>query len=609
MKRTRSFMEGQESAGAAAGAGAGAGTASLSTGALPSYQQTGGGVCAPALDLMSLSQSPLSLSKMEAAHRSHITEQVKDAPDVGTASSRGTWPADQIVEHEGKPNRRARDMSISGTKSIKEENGGLPEQTVVHRVGSSDPLTLKDIACGPVDVIAERMHAQPDEVSEELKAELREILNGNGGLPQRQEFALLQALVLNRRDLFPDSLGHANRNQLQILVALKTGIPAFLHPDISATQSILIEVFFHKRCRNMACQSQLPGDECACEVCSTNSAFCNVCMCTICSKFDFDVNTCRWIGCDVCSHWTHTDCAIRVGQIAMGVSLKGSGGSPDMLFNCRACKHTSELIGWVKDVFNNCAADWPVEDIVKEFDSVHRIFIRSEDIKGKRLFRKSEELLERLKNGADGRVVCGEMQRFFQELEAEDMEEFKGEDGKMIEPQEACNRIAEVVQEAVAKMETVAQEKARALKRARLALETSEKELEEKKRELQSLQIERQRKRQEIEELETIVKLKLAESEMFQKRADDARGEAEKLQRLVVDKSEKAEEEYTARYLQLRLNEVEVERRALFEKIQLQDHSRPQQQMAMMGKIQDLLKQVYSQKESSDLKETSASRL
>ncbi|MCO5583120.1 hypothetical protein L7F22_037028 [Adiantum nelumboides] len=598
MKRTRSFMEGDENAGA--------GPTSLSTGALPSYQQSGGGRGA-ALSLMSLSQLPRSLSNRDNALLG--VEHAKDSSDA-TASSRGVWNTEQLAEHEGKQNRHARDDPTGvDVNNVKEENGSLPEQTVIHRVGSSDKLTLKDIACGLIDVIAERMHAQPDEVSEELKAELREILNGTGGLPQREEFVLLQSYILNRRDVFPESLVQANRNQLQIMVALKTGIPVFLLPNISVTQSILIEVFFHKRCRNMACQSQLPGDECTCEVCCTKSGFCNVCMCTICSKFDFDVNTCRWIGCDVCSHWTHTDCAIRVGQVTMGVSPKGSGGSQGMLFNCRACKNTSELLGWVKDVFNNCAADWEVGEIAKEVDCVHRIFLRSEDVKGKRLLRKSEELLERLKNGVDGRIVCGEMQRFFQELEAEDLEEGKGEDVKMIEPHDACNRIAEVVQEAVVKMETVAQEKSRALKRARLALETSTKELDEKKRELQGLQLERQRKKQEIEELETIVKLKLAESEMFQSRADEARSEAEKLQRIVVDKSEKAEEEYTARYLQLRLNEVEVQRRALFEKIQNQDHSRPQQSSLQMAKIQDLLKRVYSQKEFSDLKETSGSGL
>ena len=198
------------------------------------------------------------------------------------------------------------------------------------------------------------------------------------------------------------------------------------------------------------------------------------------------------------------------------------------------------------------------------------------------------------------------------ELEGEDVEQYKDENAKMVEPQEACNRIADVVQEAVAKMEIVAQEKSRALKRARTALETCDKELEEKKRELQDMQLERQKKKQEIEELETIVKLRLAESEMFQMRADDARQAAENLQRLVADRSEKAEEEYTVRYLQIRLNEVEAERQALFEKIQHQEQlSRSSSQLntsqvAMRGKIDDFLKRVsHNLKDAGDPKDAS----
>ncbi|KAH7365090.1 hypothetical protein KP509_18G008400 [Ceratopteris richardii] len=581
MKRTKSFVEQQESA------AAGAGAASLSTGALPSFQQSGGGRASTPLDLMNLSQRPLTLSSRDNVHR-------KDPADAANPISREARISEQLSEQEGKQRRHGHDVNGCEVSNIKEEKVSLSEQTVIHCVGSPDKLTLKEIACGPTDVITERMLAQPHEVSEELKSELREILNGAGGITQREEFINLQSNLVNRRDLSPETLAKADRNQLQILVALKTGIQAFLLPNISVTQSILIEVFFHKRCRNMACQNQLPGDDCTCEVCSTRSGFCNACMCTICSKFDFDVNTCRWIGCDGCSHWTHTDCAIRVGQVTMGVSSKGPGSSPGMVFNCRACKQTSELLGWVKDVFNDCAAYWEAGAIMKEVDCVHRIFLGSEDAKGKKLLRKSEELLEKLKNGVDGRIICGEMQRFFQDLEAEDLQECKGEDVRIVEPQDACSRIAEVVQEALAKMEKVATERARALKRARAALETSSKELEDKKRELQGLQLERQRKKQEIEELEIIVKLKLDESEMFQARADEARSDAEKLQRLVVDKSEKAEKEYTDRYLQLRLKEAEAQHRALFEKI---------------PKIQELLKRASSQKEFSDMKETSGSGL
>eukprot|EP01018_Ginkgo_biloba_P003783 Gb_08662 [translate_table: standard] len=545
-------------------------------------------------------QTSLSLASSDAcgsgdlrapiSHADHVRESPSES-----ASSRETWPTEQtrgdvVAEHS----RRKKEME---REKETEDESERPEQTVVHRVANSDRILLRDVAGERLDVIAERMREQPEEFLEELKTELRVILEGTGGVQHREEFAFLQKLVQNRTDLTPESMVRAHRTQLEILVAIKTGIQAFLHPDISVTQLVLIEIFAHKRCRNIACQNQLPADDCNCEICSTKSGFCNLCMCVICSKFDFDVNTCRWVGCDTCSHWTHTDCAIRIGQISMGPSLKSGAGSSEMLFRCRACKRTSELLGWVRDVFQHCAPGWDREALMKEFDCVRRIFHGSEDSKGKKLFRKSEELLDSLKNGANEAAVCKVMQRFFQDLETEDAKNAEGEEGRMIAPQEACNRIAEVVQEAVRKMEAVAEEKARVFKKARLALDMCDRELEDKSRELAELQFERQRKKQQIEELEAIVRLKQAEADMFQLKADEARREAERLQSIALAKSEKAEEEYASRYLKLRLNEAEAERRYLFEKIQLQEHSRLQpdpSQMLMLCKIQDLLKTVYN---------------
>jgi len=62
------------------------------------------------------------------------------------------------------------------------------------------------------------------------------------------------------------------------------------------------------------------------------------------------------------------------------------------------------------------------------------------------------------------------------------------------------------------------------------------------------VQFDKQRKKQQIEELESIVKLKRAEAEMFQFKSDEARREAEGLQRIVSAKSEKVEEEYKSRF-------------------------------------------------------------
>lgn len=184
--------------------------------------------------------------------------------------------------------------------------------------------------------------------------------------------------------------------------------------------------------------------------------------------------------------------------------------------------------------------------------------------------------------------------------------------GRLITPQEACNRIAEVVQEAARKMEIVADEKMRMLKKARLAVEACEHELEEKARQAQELKAERLRKKQQVEELESMVRLKQAEAEMFQLKANEARQEAEQLQRIALAKSEKAEQDYASMYLKRRLEEAEAEKQYIFEKIKLQESRPPPppqasssaasagdpSQMMMLSKIQDLLKNVRSMSSS-----------
>jgi hypothetical protein len=127
-------------------------------------------------------------------------------------------------------------------------------------------------------------------------------------------------------------------------------------------------------------------------------------MCVICNKFDFEVNTCRWVGCDFCSHWTHTDCAIRDGQIGTGQSIKSGTGHAEMLFRCQACQKTSELFGWVKDVFQQCAPGWDRDALLRELEFVCKIFRLSEDPKGRNLFRKCVNLIERLRNSSPDSV-------------------------------------------------------------------------------------------------------------------------------------------------------------------------------------------------------------
>ncbi|XP_010270192.1 PREDICTED: OBERON-like protein [Nelumbo nucifera] len=542
-------------------------------------------------------QTSLSLASSEAGgspdpqEPGSNSEQVRESPSE-SASSHETWPTGDAV--------------LMGKKLEKEKEGenDCPEQSVIRRVSSSDKLSLRDVARERVEIISERMHSLPDELLEELKSELRVILEGTGGSQHRDEFLILQKLVQARPDLTAKTLIRAHRVQLEILVAINTGIQAFLHPNISLSQTSLIEIFVYKRCRNIACQNQLPADDCTCDICTNRNGFCNLCMCVICNKFDFEVNTCRWIGCDLCSHWTHTDCAIRDGQIGMGPCVKNGAGATEMLFRCRACNRTSELLGWVKDVFQHCAPCWDREALMRELDFASRIFRGSEDSRGRKLFWKCEDLIEKIKGGLPESTACKLMLHFFQELEVDLGKNPETEEGgRLIAPQEACNRITEVVQEAIRKMEMVAEEKMRMFKKARLALEACDRELEDKAREVEELNLERQRKKQQIDELESIVRLKQAEADMFQLKANEARREGERLQRIALAKSEKAEEDYASRYLKLRLNEAEAEKQYLFEKMKLQESSRVSQssgrsgdpsQMLMLCKIQDLLKNVYN---------------
>ncbi|KAJ6338704.1 hypothetical protein OIU76_008211 [Salix suchowensis] len=162
----------------------------------------------------------------------------------------------------------------------------------------------------------------------------------------------------------------------------------------------------------------------------------------------------------------------------------------------------------------------------------------------------------------------------FEELEADSPKSLEnGDGGRLIAPQEACNRIAEVVKEAIRKMEMVADEKMRMFKKARMALEACDRELGEKAKEVAELKLDRHKKKLQIEELEKIVRLKQAEADMFQLKANEAKREAERLQRIALAKTEKTEEEYASSYLKLRLSEAEAEKQYLFEKIKLQESS------------------------------------
>lgn len=484
----------------------------------------------------------------------------------------GSPSSDSATESDGTMDTWPTRDALTKKKFDREgENECGTELSVTRCISTSDKVTLGDIARGSVDVITERMNRLPYKYLEELKLQLRVILEGNGGARQREEFLTLQKHVQVRDDLSSEILFSAHQVQLVILVAIRTGIQAFLHPNISLSQSSLIDIFLYRRCRNIACQGQLPGYDCKCDVCVTKKGFCNICMCVICSKFDFDVNTCQWIGCDSCSHWTHTDCALRDGCINMdGPKAASIGGKAEMVFWCEACGKSCELLGWVKDVFLSCAPSWDREVLLRELSCVCRIFRASEDPEGRKLFWKCEDLIQKITSGFSEKTACKAILMFFQEPELEfSMASVKEEGGRLLVPQEACSRLAEVVREASKKMEMVAEQKMRLCKKARLAFEASDRELANKVREVEELEVKKQKEKQQINELDSVVRLKQAEANMFQLKADEARREAERIQRISLEKSGKSEDYSMSTYLKLRLDEAEAERQYMLSKLKL----------------------------------------
>nr|GEW28189.1 hypothetical protein [Tanacetum cinerariifolium] len=64
-----------------------------------------------------------------------------------------------------------------------------------------------------------------------------------------------------------------------------------------------------------------------------------------------------------------------------------------------------------------------------------------------------------------------------------------------------------------------------------------------------------------FDELDDVIKIKLAEAQLFQTRADDARKETEGLNHIVQAKSKKIDDEFTSRVMKLHLSEEDEMRR------------------------------------------------
>jgi hypothetical protein len=270
---------------------------------------------------------------------------------------------------------------------------------------------LREIVSDSVPAMAQVLQDLPSETLEVLREAVRSMVDAP---EKRDELASLQRKLERRSDLTAEVLGRANKTQLEVMMAIKTGMAVFVTGKGRVPGSELAEMLLMTRCRNVNCKSVLPVDDCECKICSTNKGFCSACMCPVCHKFDCAANTCSWVGCDVCGHWCHAACALERSLIRPGPTLKGAVGTTEMQFQCVGCNHACELFGFVKEVFNCCAENWNTETLLKELDYVRKIFAASEDFEGKGLHAKAEEVLNMLaKKMASPLEATNSMLQFF----------------------------------------------------------------------------------------------------------------------------------------------------------------------------------------------------
>ncbi|KAH7862678.1 hypothetical protein Vadar_008021 [Vaccinium darrowii] len=511
----------------------------------------------------------------------------------------GKTPSNSVGSHENgseysRDKRRAMRERDSGT-FYRGSNQNVKEKILVGGAEFVEPI-ITMIVSEPVPLMAKKCSEMTGQVIACLKDSVRDIILNAG---KRWQLSAFQKALQNRSDITLDMLLKAHRVQLEILVALRTGLQEFLpRDDISISD--LAEIFLNLRCRNLTCRNILPVDECDCKVCMKKNGFCSSCMCLVCSKFDMASNTCSWVGCDVCLHWCHADCALRESYIRNGRSASGPHGSTEMQFHCVACDHPSEMFGFVKEVFQSFAKEWTVETLSKELEYMRRIFSTSEDMRGKRLHNLAVLMLSRLANKSDLREVQHQIMGFLTES---DSLKSGGNtpvlSGKEVSKknQEGSNGIAGSSQEAIW-FKQLYSEKAPKLERASSLLPTFSSD-QENKHTSDSDSRRSVPKGPVFDELESIVRIKHAEAGMFQTRADDARREAEGLKRIAIAKNEKIEDEYTSRIAKLRLSEAEEMRKQKVEELQVLERAHREyysMKTRMEADIKDLLSKMEATK-------------
>ncbi|CAL1361537.1 unnamed protein product [Linum trigynum] len=469
-------------------------------------------------------------------------------------------------------------------------------------IGGADfvETVISRIVSDPIHVMARKFHEMTAQSASCLKESICEIMLN----AERQgQLCAFQTALHNRSDLTLDTLLKSHKAQLEILVALRTGLVEYLKVDNGVVSSSdLAEVFLNLRCRNLTCRSSLPVDECDCKVCSKKNGFCSTCMCLVCSKFDMASNTCSWVGCDVCLHWCHTDCALRESCIRNGRSPtigEAQGDTTEMQFHCVACDHPSEMFGFVKEVFQNFAKEWTAETLCKELEYVKRIFRRSKDVRGRQLHEIADQMLGKMANKSNLRQVYNYILAF---LTDGDSSKFASAAVYTTTSKERGNGSISTGpnQDGHWRKSTTLEKGPKLERSSSLLLPTTFPSDLNDKRPLESSELRSSSMKEPVfDELEGIVRIKLAEALMFQARADDARREAEGLKRIATAKKEKIEEEYASRIAKLRVIETEEVRKQKVEEWEALERAHREyfgMKVRMEADIKDLLLKMEATK-------------
>ncbi|KAK4785289.1 hypothetical protein SAY86_001978 [Trapa natans] len=455
------------------------------------------------------------------------------------------------------PARLRKEATVSGDSVRRNSNLVKERERIMRRVSLPESL-IREIVTESVPVMAQILAELPDGVLQSSKDCLKALMETS---ERKEELLGLQNSLNGRVDLTKENLLKCHREQLNIMVSVRTGLGIFLSDKIQVPTSDLIEIFLYMRCRNLNCKSLLPVDDCECKICSVNKGFCSSCMCPVCFNFDCASETCSWVGCDVCSHWCHASCGLQKNLIRPGPSLKGPAGTTEMQFHCVGCDHASEMFGFVKDVFTCCAEKWGLETLTKELNCVKEIFQMSEDFQGKELHRKAEDLLVKL----DRRLLstsdaCNMIIKFINYIESECAASAAlSSKSNICAPSSFGNDKSERLPTTSGFQNTDVKPSS-LFGDDKLVISASSRSCSGLREDV-------------FDSIETIIRMKEAEAQMFQNIADEARRQAEMYKEMVRVKMDKLEEEYAQSFAKLRLQETEEQRRKILVDLEALENS------------------------------------